>query len=70
MSHAILPEEGKPFPAKMPHLAKLMKEGVVFDSAYTTSPLCAPSRFSMVSGRLPSKIGAYGMAPITSVRPL
>ncbi|PZQ36401.1 MAG: choline-sulfatase, partial [Ectopseudomonas oleovorans] len=31
-------------------------------SAYCNSPLCAPSRFTLVSGRLPSKIGAYDNA--------
>ena len=36
--------------------------GVVFDAAYCNSPLCAPSRFSMLSGRLPSEIGAYDNA--------
>jgi len=34
----------------------------VFDSAYCNSPLCAPSRFSMMSGQLPSRIGAYDNA--------
>jgi choline-sulfatase len=37
-------------------------EGVVFDSAYCNSPLCAPSRFSFLSGLLPSRIGAYDNA--------
>jgi choline-sulfatase len=35
---------------------------VVFDAAYCNSPLCAPSRFTLVSGQLPSKIGAYDNA--------
>ena len=47
---------------KMPHLSRLAEEGVVFESAYCPSPLCAPSRFSLVSGQLPSKIGAYDNA--------
>ncbi|CAG8107613.1 unnamed protein product [Penicillium olsonii] len=47
---------------KTPNLDKLASEGVVFDSAYCNAPLCAPSRFVMVSGQLPSKIGAYDNA--------
>ena len=45
-----------------PHLQRLAETGVVFDAAYCNSPLCAPSRFSMMSGRLPSRIGAYDNA--------
>jgi len=51
-----------PSPIKMPHLSRLAETGVVFDSAYCNSPLCAPSRFTLVSGQLPSKIGAYDNA--------
>lgn len=51
-----------PSPIKMPHLSRLAATGVVFDSAYCNSPLCAPSRFTLVSGQLPSKIGAYDNA--------
>ena len=36
---------------KAPEISKLADEGVVFDAAYTNFPLCAPSRFVMMSGR-------------------
>jgi choline-sulfatase len=48
--------------AKTPNISVLAKEGVVFDSFYCNSPLCAPSRFSFMAGQLPSKIGAYDNA--------
>jgi choline-sulfatase len=44
---------------KAPNLARLGQEGVVFDHAYCSSPLCAPSRASMITGSLPSRIGVY-----------
>jgi choline-sulfatase len=47
---------------KAPHIDRLAAGGVVFDSAYCNSPLCAPSRFSFLSGKLPSRIGAYDNA--------
>lgn len=47
---------------RTPNLDRLAKQGVVFDSAYCASPLCAPSRFSFLSGKLPSAIGAYDNA--------
>ena len=47
---------------KTPHLSTLAKEGVVFDSAYCNSPLCAPSRYVLMSGQLPTRIGAYDNA--------
>jgi len=45
--------------AKTPHLDALAERSVVFDSAYTNFALCAPSRFSMLSGQLASEVGAY-----------
>ena len=45
-----------------PNLDRLAREAVVLDSAYCNSPLCAPSRMSLVTGQLPSKIGAYDNA--------
>ncbi len=47
---------------KAPHLQALADGGVVFDAAYCNSPICAPSRFSMLAGRLPTTIGAYDNA--------
>ena len=47
---------------RTPHLDALAEGGVVFDSAYCPSPLCAPSRFSMLSGRLPAAIDAFDNA--------
>jgi len=48
--------------ARTPNMDVLAKEGVVFDSFYCNSPLCAPSRFSFMAGQLPSQIGAYDNA--------
>lgn len=62
MAAPILPLHDAASPVQMPHLMKLAEQAVVFDSAYCNSPLCAPSRFTLVSGRLPSKIGAYDNA--------
>jgi choline-sulfatase len=45
-----------------PHLQALAAGGTVFDAAYCNSPICAPSRFSMMTGRLPTAIGAYDNA--------
>jgi choline-sulfatase len=49
-------------PIKTPNIDRLAEDGVVFDNAYCNSPLCAPSRFCMVTGQLPYKIGAYDNA--------
>jgi choline-sulfatase len=48
--------------ALTPHIDTLAERGVVFDSFYCNSPLCAPSRFSFLAGQLPSRIGAYDNA--------
>jgi choline-sulfatase len=45
--------------ADTPHIDAIAAAGVQFDAAYTNFPLCAPSRFSMMSGQLCSRIGAF-----------
>jgi choline-sulfatase len=47
---------------QVPNLERLADEGVVFESAYCASPLCAPSRAATVSGQLPSRCGVYDNA--------
>lgn len=56
-----LPVYGNPV-VRTPHIDRLAAGGVVFDAAYCNSPLCAPSRYTFLSGRLPSRIGAYDNA--------
>ncbi|KAK3950938.1 alkaline-phosphatase-like protein [Pseudoneurospora amorphoporcata] len=47
---------------KTPNIDALAAKSVQFDSAYCPSPLCGPSRMSMITGLLPMKIGAYDNA--------
>lgn len=44
---------------KTPHLSALASKSAVFENTYTPYPLCAPARFAMMSGQLPSRIAAY-----------
>jgi choline-sulfatase len=45
-----------------PHIDALAASGTVYESAYTASPLCAPSRSALLTGRLPSRTGVYDNA--------
>ena len=53
-----LPAYGHPV-VRAPYLDRLARDSVVFDAAYTNSPLCAPARASMLTGRLTQGIGAW-----------
>ncbi len=57
----VLPAYGNQV-ARTPHIDALAAAGVVFESFYCNSPLCAPSRFSFLAGRQVSAIGAYDNA--------
>jgi len=48
--------------AQAPAISSLADNGVVFDNAYTASPLCAPARASLMTGLLPSRTHAYDNA--------
>jgi choline-sulfatase len=45
-----------------PNMDRLASDGVTFDSAYCNSPLCVPSRMSLMTGRLPSSDGIHDNA--------
>jgi len=40
-----------------PALDRLAETGVRFERAYAANPVCVPSRFSMMTGRMPSDVG-------------
>jgi choline-sulfatase len=47
---------------KSPAIDRLAAEGVVFDAAYTNSPLCTPARYCIMTGQLPSATRGYDNA--------
>ena len=47
---------------KTPHIDALAARGARFDAAYCNAPLCAPSRFSFMSGQHVTRIAAYDNA--------
>ncbi len=49
-------------PAIAPTIDRLAGEGVVFDAAYSNSPLCTPARYCMMTGQLPSATHGYDNA--------
>jgi choline-sulfatase len=56
-----LPMYGNPV-VLAPNLARLGEEGLVFERALCASPLCVPSRASLMTGLLPSRTGAVDNA--------
>ena len=47
--------------AVTPHLDALAAEGVRFDQAFASAPVCAPSRSSIMTGCFPTAIGTHNM---------
>lgn len=58
LTASFLPAYGNTI-ATTPNIDELALKSVVFESAYTNFPLCAPSRFSMLAGQLASEVGAF-----------
>lgn len=44
---------------KTPHVDRLAREGAVFESAYTSCPVCSPSRSALITGMYQTTIGAH-----------
>ena len=61
LAAAFLPAYGHKV-VKTPNIDALAEKAAVFDSFYCVSPLCAPARFTMMAGALPSRIGAFDNA--------
>jgi len=63
LSASALPAYGNRV-VRAPQLERLGDEGVVFERALCASPLCAPSRASLMTGLLPSRTGAIDNAGV------
>ena len=61
LTPSALPFHGNPV-TRTPAMSRLASSGVVFDAAYTASPLCSPARASLLTGLLPSRTGVYDNA--------
>ncbi len=61
MVPSALPFHGHPI-TQTPAMSWLADNGVVFDNAYTGSPLCSPGRASFMTGLLPSRTHTYDNA--------
>ena len=55
LTPSVLPAYGNQL-VKTPYIDGLASEGVLFENAYCNFPLCSPSRASMATGQLCSKI--------------
>jgi len=44
-----------------PNIDKLAEQGVKYTNAYSTVGVCAPSRFSIITGMYPARLGAHNM---------
>ena len=53
-----------------PHLDRLAQQGVRFDRAYCTNPVCTPSRASIFTGLYPSRHGAWNVGVNVPEQPL
>jgi arylsulfatase A-like enzyme len=47
--------------AYTPNINQLAKDGIVYENCFSTSPVCAPSRSSLITGLYPTNIGTQHM---------
>ena len=47
--------------ANTPNINQLAKDGLVYQNCYTPSPVCAPSRSSLITGMYPTTLGTQHM---------
>ncbi|MFM7182139.1 MAG: sulfatase family protein [Verrucomicrobiales bacterium] len=46
---------------KMPNVDRLATEGMRFTDAHSAAAVCTPTRYGLLTGRYPSRIGQYGV---------
>tara|TARA_Y200000002_G_scaffold356950_1_gene339113 strand:+ start:2536 stop:4227 length:1692 start_codon:yes stop_codon:yes gene_type:complete len=46
---------------RTPNIDRLAEQGVKYTNAYATVGVCAPSRFSIITGMYPARLGAHNM---------
>ena len=51
----------KDSPFKMPNLDRLAREGVTFSDAHSAAAVCTPTRYGVLTGRYPFRIGQFGV---------
>ncbi len=51
--------EGTEF--KTPNIDRLAQEGMRFTDAHSAASVCTPTRYGVLTGRYPSRIGQYGV---------
>jgi choline-sulfatase len=49
--------------AKTPNIDRLAGTGTLFENSHCQSPVCNPSRASMMTGRYPHTTGIYFLSP-------
>jgi len=48
-------------PVEAPHIEALAAEGILFENAICTAPVCAPSRNTLITGMYPTTLGTENM---------
>ena len=56
--------------AQTPHIDRLAEQGMLFSNAHCQSPVCNPSRVSLMSGLYPETTGIYFLRPSFSASPV
>jgi len=60
-----------PTQCRTPNIDRIAREGVRFETAYTTAPVCSPARASIITGQYPSRHGVTmncgGMGPVWNI---
>ena len=47
--------------AYTPNINQLAEDGIIYQNCYTPSPVCAPSRSSLITGMYPTTLGTHHM---------